>query len=316
MVENQTVLSDQNDEEEEQQQQHAHMALVMRDTAPPLQEIESPNCTDHIDPQKPVKGIVWAEARLAPLTENPQEQLPPELVSVSQVLVTPVEIDNETFILDCHDNSGSSTETSDRHELEEVHHDLERGAVYVDDDDDGMISIPPAPTTCSLYRWNFIVFLFGNSFLLLATATTLGIEIGGSVIYMLGALFYWVAEVVSKAGHWTLLFQTIFRLLSVLLLSFDLVLLTISTVLVELLAWIAGILCILFGGIDVGVGMHKHIRLVCQMMRTVYRKFHANWNPPRMEPYVFQDPDDESDNNQINGVHESTEDLSERVVLR
>uniref|UniRef100_A0A7S3P820 Uncharacterized protein n=1 Tax=Amphora coffeiformis TaxID=265554 RepID=A0A7S3P820_9STRA len=309
MAQNQIALSDEDDDEE----QHAHVALVMRDTISPSYQTES--CTtNNVDPQKPTEGIVWAEARVAPPTgsENPQQQLPPEVIAVSQVVVIPVEIDNETLTTDVHTTtSRDSADSMERHEFEEVHHDLEAAAVQ-EDDDDGMMSVPPAPTTCSLYRWNFLVFVFGNSLLLAATATTLGIEICGSVVYMLGALFYWAAEGFSKVGHWTLLFQTIFRLLSVLLLSIDLILLTISAVLVELLAWIAGILCILFGGIHVGVGMHQHIRLVCQLMRTVYRKFHVNWNPQRMEPYIFQENDEVNDTH-VNSFHENPR---ERVVLR
>lgn len=302
MTQNQIVISDEDEDEEH----HARVALVMRDTSSYQPE---PNASDNTDPQKPTKGFVWAEARITPsdVDNSPQQESPMEVLSISQVAVTPVEIDNETFAVDdC--PASSATDSPDCHECEELDNDEEAAL----EDPDDMVSVPPSPTTCSLYHWNFIVFVFGNTLLLAATATTFGMEVSGSLLYIAGTLFYWVAEAFSRVGAWTVLFQTLFRLLSVLLLSFDLILLTVSTLLVELMAWLAGILCILFGGITVGIGMHQHIRRVTFLVSQTIRKFHSNWNPQRMEPFVFRDGDDDNVNHHSS---EGGDDPTERVVM-
>ena len=206
-----------------------------------------------------------------------------------------MEIDNETF------TPPTTTTPTDSLPSEECANYAQRERSYSQvesDEEDDMVTLPPAPTTCSLYRWNFIVCAFGNSLLVAAASTTLAFEVAASVIYTTGALFHWIAEVFARAGKWTLLFQSIFRFISVLILSIDLILLTISTLLVELLSWIAGIICILFGGITVGVGMHQHIRQVCQLIRSLFRRFHNGWSPPRMEPYVFQEEEVERNDNE------------------
>lgn len=297
---NQIVLTDDDDEEE-----GARVALVMRDApSAAAQEIVmgvQPPCRGDDDESSkaapsPAAGVIWAEAHVESQTDSsgssPQEGAAAEVVAISQVAVVPVEIDNETLptSIDVPSNVTDPTSYSQRTQ-EHYTNDPETAA-----EDGGIaeITLTPlaAPRTCSLYRWNFIVCAVGNALLVAAASTTFAFEISAIILYMLGAAFHVTAEGFSKLGEWTLPFQTLFRLLSVIFLSVDLILLTISTVLVELLSWIAGIVCILFGGITVGVAMHQHIRQVCQWICSIFRKVHAQWNPPRMEPHVFHDNDE------------------------
>lgn len=290
---NQFVWSD-GDHDNNDEEEGARVALVMRDVPSlPAQDIAAFPNTSQKD-ASPALGVVWAEAHVeAPTSSDDNDDSPPaEVVAVSQVAVIPVEIDNETLptTIDIHPNlTDPSHHHSDR--IQGLYVDEAGDAMLVvDDRRDEITTMPkPAPITCSLYRWNFIVCIFGNALLSAAASVTFTFEFSAIVVYLTGAVFYHAAEGFSKVGDWTLLFQTLFRLLSVVLLSLDLILLTISTLLVELLSWIAGIFCILFGGITVGVGMHQHIRQVCEWIRSLFRKIHTRWNPPRMEPYVFQD---------------------------
>lgn len=256
-----TLPNDESDDEDDS----AHVALVVRDTLP---EDAVMAASDAKTP------VVWAEAHMAD-----------EVVPVS---VTPVVIDNETVT--------TSSETVSLPIAEDLvchHHDPEvlppaSPPVVHLDGGEPQVTMVPESTICSLYRWNFIVFVVGNAFLFAATASTVALEIGAGTLYLLGVLFHWIAEGFAKAGNLTILFQTIFRLLSVLMLSIDLILLTISSLLSEVLAWIAGILCTVFGGINVGLRMHKHIGRLCQWTRTGFRSFHAGWHPERMEPDILR----------------------------
>lgn len=231
-----------------------------------------------VDPTKPAKGVIWAEARVE---NSDNEPIPLEdVIAVSRVHVVPVEIDNETR--DVTTNSSLTNEYGDSVELTELPSNIENGGIHEVD------TLNPAPITCSIYRWNLFVFVLGNSFLLVALASTFGLEIAAGLLYIFGAGFFWVSDGLRRAGLWTFPFQAIFRLMSSLLLLLDLLLLTISALLVEIFAWLAGILCVLFGGIRVGAQIHKHIQDACQLMQNPFRSLPSDWNPQRIQPHAFR----------------------------
>jgi hypothetical protein len=223
-------------------------------------------------------GVVWAEARVA------EDGIPSEVVAIAMVDVVPVEIDNETLTLS---TAPHPTNASAAHPTTTADTQFSPG----------MDGEHRAPATCaSLYPWNFVVCIVGNSLLVAALATTFGLELGAGVLYFVAALFYWIAEGCRKIGHWTLLLQTIFRFVSALLLKLDFLLVTISSLVVEILAWTAGMVCMLFGGIAVGTAMHQHIRRVCEALRFRCRCVYADWNPQRLRSFgSFNDDDVEEE---------------------
>jgi hypothetical protein len=227
------------------------------------------------------ESFVWAKARVSdPVSES--QAIPPEMVELS-VNVTPVVIDNETVTVSDISVTENFTNPDNPHGC------LDRipEVLHVDEGEPEVIMPPAAPSVCSLYRWNLFVFVFANSFLLVASASTISFEVGAGILYILGAIFHWIAEGFARIGNITMILQTLFRLLSILMLSLDLILSTVETLLSELLAWIAGILCTVFGGISVGLRMYEHIGGVCQWMRTKCRVLHEDWNPKRLRTGVL-----------------------------
>lgn len=133
---------------------------------------------------------------------------------------------------------------------------------------------------------NFMVILVGYSFLIFAVATAFGTELGAAALYVVGAGFYKVSESLKQTGgSCTLPFQTLFLMLCSLMLSMDLLFLTIGIFMVEILAWVACGVCVLFGGIESGSGWHQHIRKVCHLTRWAFRAFHSTWTPKRLQPF-------------------------------
>lgn len=267
------------------------------------------------------KGIVWAHAQVASIEGNVdhgrRRQLSAsEIVTVTSVHVVPVEIDNETMMSP--DSSTLTTASSEysspplnmvdnlsnnaacrlqQHpasispplDMVDNLSNIEACLIDAGDDFDHGHHVTPAELTyCSLYRWNFLVFVIGNSLLVSALASTFALEVGACTLYVVGSIFHWFAESLAMLGQWTVLLQTVSRLFSTLFLSIDLLLLTMSAFLVEVLSWMAGMLCVLFGGITVGFRMRQHIGSVCQTMRDPFRSFHADWSPKRMQPLDFE----------------------------
>jgi hypothetical protein len=226
-------------------------------------------------------GVVWAEACVAE-----------DDFAISMVDVVPVEIDNETLTISTDPNPTSQGASAGHPTTTE---DSEFSSA--------MDSENQAPTTCaSLYRWNFIVCVVGNTLLVAALATTFGLELGAGILYLVGALFYWIAEGCQKIGRWTLLLQSIFRFVSALLLNIDFLLVAISSLIVEILAWTAGIVCMLFGGISVGTAMYQHIRKVCAALCSRCRSAFADWNPQRLHSLgTFNDGDIEEEEHPVLG---------------
>ena len=133
---------------------------------------------------------------------------------------------------------------------------------------------------------NCMVILVGYSFMIFAVATAFGTELGAAALYVVGAGFYKVSESLKQTvGSCTLPFQTIFLMLCSLMLSMDLLLLTIGIFIVEILGWVACGVCVLFGGIAAGSGWHQHIRKVCHLTRWAFRGFHSTWTPKRLQPF-------------------------------
>lgn len=261
-----------------------HVELVMRDTCvrPDFANL----LPEHIEPHKPMKGVVWAEARVAVGVENNTPDLSvEEVIAFSRVNVIPVEIDNETMTTDT-TQASCSTPPEEHPGTARGHVDMEGG--YSNEYDDMSENMEAHSSCYSLYRWNCIVFVVGNSLLLGSLASSFGLEVAACTLYILGAVFFWAAEGFAALGSWTLLFQTLLRLLSNLFLSLDLLILTMSALFVEVLSWVAGILCCLFGGVLVGAGMQRYIGDCCQWAKEPFRTFHADWNPQRMQPFDFE----------------------------
>lgn len=132
---------------------------------------------------------------------------------------------------------------------------------------------------------NPLVVIFGYAFMIWAVAAALTTELAAVLTYMIGAGFYWSADVLKNGGMWTLPLQTLCLLLTALMLAVDVLVLTIGIFIVEVVAWVACVICMLFGGISAGIDWHQHIRKVCHLTRWAFRSFHSEWKPKRMQPF-------------------------------
>jgi hypothetical protein len=158
--------------------------------------------------------------------------------------------------------------------------------------------------TSSLHRCNFIVLAVGYSFMIAAVATAFGTELGAVCVYLVASGFYWTAQQLKRIGPLGYPLQLLFLVLTTVLLCVDLLLLTVGIFVVELVAWLGCVICILFGGISVGTYWHQHIRKVCHLTRWAFRGFHSTWSPKRMHAFDAKEPAEE--------VHTATASPEER----
>lgn len=156
------------------------------------------------------------------------------------------------------------------------------------------------PPDSTVHRCNFMVIIIGYSLLLFAVAAAFGTELGAVVLYLVGAGFCKISALLERAGSITRPFQTLFLILCAVMLWCDLLILTFGIFVVELIGWIACVLCILFGGIAAGTGWHQHIRKVCHLTRWTFRGFHSTWTPKRLQPFGKSDTGNENNDQSAN----------------
>lgn len=147
------------------------------------------------------------------------------------------------------------------------------------------VTVLPGQVDGPVNRCNLLTMVIGYSHLVFAVATAFATELAGATIYMVGAGFFWVSQRLKDVGVYTFPFQALFVILTAVMLALDLLLFFVGVLVVELIGWIAGGLCVLFGGISAGADWHQHIRKVCHLARWAFRGFHAEWELKRMRPW-------------------------------
>ena len=79
----------------------------------------------------------------------------------------------------------------------------------------------------TVYRCNFVVITIGYAHLIFAVSAAFGTELMAVMLYLVGSLFYSMADNFQKSfGVWALPLQTMFLMVTSLLLSLDLLVLT------------------------------------------------------------------------------------------
>jgi len=146
------------------------------------------------------------------------------------------------------------------------------------------ISGPSNGTT--IHQCNFFTIVIGYSHLIVAVTVAFAIELASVSVYLLGVAFYWISQnLKSICGTWILPLGALFMMLTAMMLSVDLLILTLGIMVVEMVAWITCGLFILFGGVSAGIYWHQHIRKVCHLSRWAFRGFHSSWTPKRILPF-------------------------------
>jgi len=143
-------------------------------------------------------------------------------------------------------------------------------------------SKPSEPNDCQ--KFNFVVAIIGRSLLVGAVFAAFGLELANSIVFLSAVAFNWMAEKMDSVGGPLIIFQLIFNLVASILLLLDWMLLTLGTLLTELLGWIAFGLCTLFGGLQAGREWQQAIRRDCHLTRWAFRGFHDGWSCQRGSP--------------------------------
>ncbi|KAL7569883.1 hypothetical protein ACA910_008550 [Epithemia clementina (nom. ined.)] len=141
-----------------------------------------------------------------------------------------------------------------------------------DNDDKTEQKVQSCPT------YNVGVLIFGWSLLIAAVSATFGMELFGSICFVLAAGFNWVYRMLGEAGGLAVIVQSIFGLMYLTLSFVDSLLLVIGTLVTELLAWVVFVLCSLFGGLSAGSEWHQSTRRLCHLTRWAFRGFHEEWD--------------------------------------
>ena len=127
-------------------------------------------------------------------------------------------------------------------------------------------------------RYNFLLLTVGRAMLIAGVASTVMTELGGYIVFLAAAGFYWVSEKLRQMGGIVILFHYVFGLVYVILSFMDILLLFLGTLITELMAGIAFLLCTLFGGPAAGAEWHQSVRRLCHLTRWAFRSFHDEWN--------------------------------------
>ena len=153
----------------------------------------------------------------------------------------------------------------------------------------------PTNDGTTLHHCTFLNIVIGYSHLIIAVSTAFATELAGATVCLVGVGFYWVSQNLKEhCGTWTLPLATLTMILTAFMLAIDLLVLTLGIFLVELVAWIACGLCMMFGGASAGMDWHQHIRKICHLTRWAFRGFHSSWLPKRVRP--FNSPGDAIEN--------------------
>ena len=207
--------------------------------------------------------IVWAEAKLVPMTvandEHSESQLPPSHSQKSDI---------STAYSTNHSSVTNSTATP-RNNKNESH--------------------PNDPLLLPIS--NCLDILFGIPFTFVGIVVTFLTELASTITYFIAWGCYYLSCgscVCSETGPiiW-ILYIALRPVVGVCLLVDALILLT-SIFVTEILALTSRLLTCLSGGCSSGKRWHQYIRRICHLFRWAWRQTHSNLEPKRLVPSCCQ----------------------------
>ena len=146
---------------------------------------------------------------------------------------------------------------------------------------------------------HFFDFVFGVSFTIAAVSSTVGIEITAGVVFVIAVGSYRIADFFKRKENIFMIFwYSIFHLVYAVLSMSDVILITLSVFVAEVLAGVGWMLTALAG--DQGSQWHQYIRKICHLTRWAFRDFHSTWKDPKRiypfgpEPIVADNDEDDN----------------------
>jgi hypothetical protein len=140
-----------------------------------------------------------------------------------------------------------------------LHRQTERTATLPVEDPDSNLSEPAAAAIYRPKPWrysNAIDLVLGFMLALVTWITTLKLELTAFIVYALAAGFYFLSEKVFGGSPVTILFKSIFGILTAVLMIVDAVILMVNVLVTEILGAVALFLCTFFGGQRSGTEWH------------------------------------------------------------
>jgi len=154
---------------------------------------------------------------------------------------------------------------------------------------------------------HFFDFVFGVSFTIAAVASTVGIEITAALVFVIAVGFYRIADFCKRKENIFMLFwYSIFHLVYAVFSLTDVILITLSVFVSEVLAGVGWMFIALAGNHG---SWHQYIRKMCHLTRWAFRDFHSSWkDPKRIYPFgpepiaADNDEDDNKEDEEVDNV--------------